>query len=117
MSRASRERFGGARDVVSTPATSAKPDATSLPAPPSDVASLVAAMRDIATVMAAETLRQMPHCSRCDRPARCTSSMTGGLLCAGHRDERAALGHGETFTDHGGSAIAERLYALVTGLK
>ena len=75
---------------------------------------ILTALRDLARVMASETLRQVPHCSRCDRPARFSSGFTGSLCCQAHRDEQAALGQA-SFTALPVPVVAERLYAFVMG--
>lgn len=75
---------------------------------------LLTALRDLTRVMAAETLRQVAHCSRCDRPARFASGFTGTLICQIHRDEQAAAGQA-SFTALPIPAVAERLYAFVMG--
>ena len=130
MSKASRQKYGppGATVRDATPEELAKLTVADvvirapvrfsgdgdLAGPPPAPDPLLAALRDLTRVMAVETLRQMHHCSRCDRPSRWSSGFTGSLLCQAHKEAQEAQGHG-SFTAVPESVMAERLYAFVMG--
>ena len=118
MSKASRQKYAapGATVRDATPEELAKLTVADvvIRAPVDAPDPILTALRDLARVMASETLRQVPHCSRCDRPARFSSGFTGSLCCQAHRDEQAALGQA-SFTALPVPVVAERLYAFVMG--
>ena len=92
--------------IASTASVSAAIDAPAelpamMPAP-----DLAQSLHMLALVMACETLRQIPHCARCDRPARYRGALSGGLECEDHKGAQAST--------LPAPVLAERLYALVT---